>query len=172
MSATTRVGLAALLMLGVACQSAPKTPSSDTGSAAPAGFSAADEAAVRAVDSAFAAGSAAGDGAVVGALYASDATLMPPGDSSRHGTAAIATYWSGLFSAYSFPVSLTPAPIVGSGDLAIASGTYSVVMTPKAAGAKPLPVDNGKYLGVLKKQADGSWKYLFDTWNSDAPPAR
>jgi ketosteroid isomerase-like protein len=45
-------------------------------------------------------------------------------------------------------------------------------MTPKAAGAKPLPVDNGKYLGVLKKQADGSWKYLFDTWNSDAPPAR
>jgi uncharacterized protein (TIGR02246 family) len=124
------------------------------------------------VDSAFAAGSAAGDGAAVAALYASDATLMPPGDSSWHGAAGIATYWSGLFSAYSFPVSLTPAPIVGSGDLAIASGTYSVVMTPKAAGAKPLPVDNGKYLGVLKKQADGSWKYLFDTWNSDAPPAR
>ncbi|HET9150799.1 MAG TPA: DUF4440 domain-containing protein [Gemmatimonadales bacterium] len=167
MSTVTRAGLAAMLVLGAACQPAPPKASTV---AAPAALSAADQAAIRAVDSAFAAAANAGDGAAVGALYASDATLMPPGDSSRHG-ANIATYWSGLFSAYSFPVSLHPVAVEGSGDMAIATGTYSVVMTPKAAGAKPMPVDNGKYLGVLKKQADGSWKYLYDTWNSDTPSA-
>jgi uncharacterized protein (TIGR02246 family) len=166
----TRIGLAALLVMAAACRPTPEDSASPaTGAAGAATFSAADEAAVRAVDSAFAAASRAGDGAAVGALYASDATLMPPGDSSRHG-AGITTYWSGVFSAYSFPVSLTSVSVEGSGDLAISTGTYRVVMTPKAAGARPLPLDNGKYLGVLKRQADGSWKYIYDTWNSDTPP--
>jgi len=32
-------------------------------------------------------------------------------------------------------------------------------------------VDNGKYLTVWKKQADGSWKVLFDMFNTDMPPS-
>jgi ketosteroid isomerase-like protein len=40
--------------------------------------------------------------------------------------------------------------------------------TKPAKGKKGNPViDNGKYLAVWKKQADGSWKAEADTWNSD-----
>jgi len=31
-------------------------------------------------------------------------------------------------------------------------------LTPKKAGAKPLPTEEGKYIEVLKRQDDGSWK--------------
>ena len=41
------------------------------------------------------------------------------------------------------------------------------MLTPKKAGAKPMPTEQGKYLGVLKKQADGSWKLIYDTWNTN-----
>jgi len=30
--------------------------------------------------------------------------------------------------------------------------------------------DKGKYLTVWKKEADGDWKVLVDTYNSDLPP--
>lgn len=60
----------------------------------------------------------------------------------------------------------------GSWDLAYSVGTYRVTLTPRKAGAKPLPTDEGKFLEVLKKQADGSWKIVYDMWSSNAPAAR
>lgn len=53
-----------------------------------------------------------------------------------------------------------------SGDLAYAIGTY--------AFANP-PIDKGKFFDVWTKQADGSWKAVVSTFNSDlpvTPPAR
>jgi ketosteroid isomerase-like protein len=172
MSATARFGLAALLVLSAACQSMPsKTSSTEAGSAAPAGLSAADEAAVRGADSAFARAATAGDGAAVGALYAPDATIMPPADSSRHG-AAVAQYWSGFLSAFTVSLTLSTTTVDGRGDLAFATGTYTLAATPKQVGAKPMPTDNGKYLEIMKKQPDGSWKILYDMWNANTAPAK
>ena len=54
-----------------------------------------------------------------------------------------------------------------AGDLAYTSGTYQAKF--KGASGKS-SVDKGKYLTVWKKQADGSWKVLFDTFNTDLPP--
>ena len=84
MSPSTRFGLAALLAGVAACQPASKTETTTmageaaTTAAAPAGLSAEDEAAVRAVDAEWARASSAGDGKAVAALYAADATLLPP----------------------------------------------------------------------------------------------
>lgn len=55
-----------------------------------------------------------------------------------------------------------------AGDLAYTSGAYQSKY--KDASGKEL-VDKGKYLTVWKKQADGSWKVLFDTFNTDLPPS-
>jgi len=171
MTTPLRLGLSALLVLSAACQSTTsKAPGTEAGSAAPAGLSAADEAAVRSADSAFARAATAGDGAAVGAMYAPDATIMPPADSSRHGP-AVAEYWNGFLSAFTVSLTLNTTAVDGRGDLAFATGTYTLAATPKQAGAKPLPTDNGKYLEVMKKQPDGSWKIIYDMWNASTPPA-
>jgi ketosteroid isomerase-like protein len=54
-----------------------------------------------------------------------------------------------------------------SGDLGYTSGTTG--MTLKDTSGKTV-VYKGKYLTVWKKQADGSWKVLYDMFNSDEPP--
>jgi uncharacterized protein (TIGR02246 family) len=162
------------IALGAACQSAPKTETSAMGSesaAVPAGLSAEDEAAVRALDAAWARASSAGDGNAVAALYTSDATVLPPMEPIRQGEAA-KKYWVDVTNSFSGPTELTTTAVGGRGDLAYAVGTYRSTLTPKKAGAKPLPTEEGKYLEVLKKQADGSWKIVYDMWSPNAPPAK
>jgi ketosteroid isomerase-like protein len=59
------------------------------------------------------------------------------------------------------------AGVARSGELGYTSGTTE--MSYKDASGKTI-FDKGKYLSVWKKQADGSWKVLFDMFNSDLPP--
>jgi ketosteroid isomerase-like protein len=171
---STRLGLAALLALAIACQPAPKTESETMGgeaAAASAGLSAEDEAAVRAVDTEWSKAASAGDGNAIGALYASNATLLPPMEPGVEGEAA-KKYWVDFSNAFSGPAELTTTRVEGRGDLAYSVGTYRMTLTPKKAGAKPFPTEEGKYLTVLKKQADGSWKLLYDMWSPNSPPGK
>jgi ketosteroid isomerase-like protein len=62
--------------------------------------------------------------------------------------------------------------VEGRGDLAYAVGSYRQTLTPKKAGAKSLPTEEGKYIEVLKKQADGSWKIVYDMWSPNAAPPK
>jgi ketosteroid isomerase-like protein len=55
--------------------------------------------------------------------------------------------------------------VARSGDLGYTSGLYE----SKLKGTAGAAVDNGKYLTIWKKEADGSWEVLFDTFNSDRP---
>jgi ketosteroid isomerase-like protein len=137
--------------------------------AAPATLSAEDEAAVRAMDAEWARAVTAGDGNAIAALYAADAVVMPPNEPTVRGDAAKA-YWVNFANTFTAQAELTPDVVDGRGDLAFSSGTWRMTLTPKApAGAKPLPPQEGKYLGVAKKQADGSWKLAYDIWNVSAP---
>jgi len=171
---STRFGLAAIIVWGAACQSPPKTDTAtmaaETG-AAPAGLSAADEAAVRAVDVEWARAATAGDVNALSALYAADATLLPPMEAPQQGEAA-KKYLVALTNGFSVSAELTTTAVEGRGDLAYSVGKYRMGLTPKKAGGKPLPVEEGKYLEVLKKQADGSWKLVYDMWSPSAPPAK
>jgi uncharacterized protein (TIGR02246 family) len=166
-------GFAALLIAALACQPPAKTETATLGAAseaaAPAGLSAADEAAVRGVDESWAKAATAGDANAVGALYASDATIMAPGMASVKGEAT--KFWSDFFTSMNVKAELTTATVEGRGDLAFANGTYRMTLTPKKPGAKAYPTEEGKYLEVLKKQADGSWKIAYDIWNASATVA-
>ena len=164
MSYSTRFGHAALLVWAAACQPAPKTE------AAPAGLSAQDEAAVRAIDAAWARAASAGDGNAIAALYATDATILPPMEPLRQGEAA-KKYWVDFMNSFSGPIELTTTAVEGRGDLAYGVGTYRLTLTPKKAGAKPLPTEEGKYVEVFRKQGDGSWKIIYDIWNVNPPAA-
>jgi uncharacterized protein (TIGR02246 family) len=173
MSYSVSGSVTALLISALACQPAAKTETATMGAAseaaAPAGLSAADEAAVRAIDESWARAATAGDANAVGALYAADATVMPPGMASVKGEAH--KFWSDFFGSMNVQAELSTTAVEGRGDLAFATGTYRMTLTPKKPGAKPYPTEEGKYLEVLKKQADGSWKIAYDIWNASATAA-
>ncbi len=133
--------------------------------AAPAGLSAADQAAVRAADDAAARHIIAKDWAGWAGDFTEDAILMPNNGDPVTGRAGIQAWASGFPPFSDFKVSLEE--VEGRGDLAYGRGTYSMMITPPGAQA---PVhDHGKYLAIYRKQADGSWKASRDIFNSNVP---
>jgi uncharacterized protein (TIGR02246 family) len=140
----------------------------ESSATAPAGLSAEDEAAIRAVDGAWAKAATAGDAAAMAALYTADAVLLPPGEPPVRG--GVERYFAGMTSAFSGPFELSTSTVEGRGDLAYASGEYKATLTPKKSGAKPMPTETGKYLEVMKRQPDGSWKMAYDMWSPNSAP--
>ena len=74
----------------------------------------------------------------------------------------------GLERAVRAPHDQVKVEVAKSGDLAYLYGTYQ--MTANGPDGKQMP-DTGKMLEIWKKQADGNWKCIVDTWSSDLPPA-
>lgn len=142
--------------LAVAC--APKSEAP----AAPAALSATELEAVKAVDAAFAAGMNAKDTAAVFALYADDAKVMPPDSPTLDGAAGHPAL-AGLIAGGASDFALTPTTTYGIGDLAYQVGTATFQMGGTAQAIK--------YTEVLRKGADGKWRYVVDMFSSVAPAA-
>ncbi|MFV8818546.1 YybH family protein [Haliea sp. E17] len=128
--------------------------------------SAADSAALRAVDESWMSAYNSGDADALANLYAEDAVLMPPGVAPVQGRAAIRAYYAkdtaaSMSAGMSMHLDAEPTGGV-SGDLGWQSGYY------RATDSSGAVVDTGKYLSVSVKK-DGKWLYIRDTWNSDSP---
>lgn len=108
-----------------------------------------------------------GDAAKVVEGYTAGAIAMPAHHAMVSGKDALLAYNRDQFSQLSFKVALTPVETVVSGDWGYDRGTYTMTITPKAGG--PPVNDQGKYLVLIQKQADGSWKVTRDIDNSDMP---
>ena len=105
----------------------------------------------------------------VAALYLADARLMPPNAPTIEGREAVRKFWGGLVDALTSSSSaLVSDEVEGTGDLAYARGHYTLDGTPKAKGGAPMH-DEGKFLEVLRRQPDGSWRYAVDMYSSDLP---
>ena len=158
-------------LLATACTSAPaeRVP----GGAAAAPLAAQDIAAIRGTDSTFAGALGAGDAAGVAALYLPDAHLLPPNQGPVEGREAIHQFFAGMLKAYHVTVTISSDAIEGRGDLAYARGHYTLEGAPKATGAPPLH-DEGKFVEVLRRLPDATWRYAVDMYNSNLPvaPAR
>jgi ketosteroid isomerase-like protein len=101
----------------------------------------------------------------VAAFYADDAIAYPPNEPAVTGRAAAKKVWAAYFADSSFKISWKTTHAGANGDLGFTSGTYED--SYKGADGK-LVSEQGKYLCVWKKQADGSWKAVHDMWNSDS----
>jgi uncharacterized protein (TIGR02246 family) len=108
-----------------------------------------------------------GDAATIVNLYTDDAVMMPDHQPTVEGRAAIQQYYDQLFAQFTPNIMLTPGDTEITGDIAHEHGTFSITMTPKAGGNAMM--DNGKYLVVLRRQADGSWRVHHDIDNSSNP---
>lgn len=127
----------------------------------------ADEAAIRAQTTSWVKAYNGGDVQGVAAQYAEDALVLPPGAPGVRGSAAILAFFTKDIAgskAAGVVFVINPKTEVGiSGDMGWESGTYEVTV-------KGAVVETGKFLSVSRKK-DGTWRYLRDTWNADAPLA-
>jgi uncharacterized protein (TIGR02246 family) len=131
---------------------------------------AADAAAIQALDEQWSATAAKNDLEGTVAFYADDAVLLPPNAPMARDRKSIRESWAGLLgpnTAVAWKVSRVE--VAKSGELGYLYGTYSLAIQDPKGGA---PVsDTGKLVEIWKKQADGKWKCIVDTYNSDLPAA-
>jgi len=155
-----RTLLAVLTLLGgaAACAPAAVKPGTPTGD---------DATKINALRDGFAAGFNAGDAAKVVDGYSADGIALPPNHVMVSGKDALLAYNRDFFSQMSTTMTLTPVETIVAGDWGYDRGTYTMTITPKAGGG-PMN-DTGKYLVLLQKQVDGSWKVTRDMQNSDMP---
>jgi ketosteroid isomerase-like protein len=144
----------ALILIASAC--GEKTPP-DT--------RAADESTIRNLDAQWSKAAAAKDVDGSVSYYSDDASLLAPNApiaSDKHGIRAA---WASLLGPdTSLTWQASKVEVSRSGDLAYVQGVYQ--LTSKDARGKPT-ADNGKFVEVWKKQADGKWKTVADIFNSD-----
>ena len=164
--------LAGAVLLSLTASSACKKAGNASGGesqGSPSALTESDLAGIRAADSAFAASANAGNVDGVVAVYAGSAALLPPNLPPQKGSAAIRSFWAGFLDAYTVQFELGSDAIEGRGDLAYNMGHYRFTAVPKAK-ANPGVADEGKFLEILKRQPDGTWKYVVDMYSSNLTP--
>ncbi len=127
---------------------------------------AAADAAVRQADADWAAAaSTAGVDAWV-AHYGADAIVLLPDDQLANGKELVRRSVARLLSAPHFWVAWHPVrvDVARSGELAYLVGVYEL-RSADSRGA--LKSDRGRLSEIWRKQVDGSWKCIVDTWSSD-----
>lgn len=133
--------------------------------AAPAALTDADRAAIDSSSREFARFVLAADFAGMTKMYyTDDAMVLPPNAPAVSGHAAIEAFFKTFPPITTFE--LRDQEVAGAGDLAYKTGRYAMTM---AIPGGPTVADSGKYLEVLRKQSDGSWKTLRDMFSSDIP---
>ncbi len=126
------------------------------------------ERAIRSADAARLKAAQAKEGVL--SCYADDASWLPPNASILTGKEAIRAGWSQLLASPGFAINwqITKMEVSRVGDLAYT--LYSYELTVQGQDGKRI-TDRGKDMAVWKKQPDGRWKIVADTYNSDLPPA-
>jgi uncharacterized protein (TIGR02246 family) len=160
--------LAVAVVLAAACRPAPREGQPAGADAAGAPLSAADQAAIRAADTAFSTAAGAGDAAGLAAMYLPNASLMPPNAATVQGREAIQKFWGAFVDAYRVNIALKAEEVEGHGDLAYSRGRYTLDLTPKAKGPAAAH-DEGKFLTIFRRQPDGTWLLSVDMYSSDLP---
>jgi len=125
----------------------------------------ADIAAIRAAIDADAAAVRRADWDAVTRMFTVDAIRFPPHSAPIRGRAAMRAWLETFPSIREFAI--TADEIVGCDDMAFVRGHYSLTA---AAGPGPTLVsDRGNYMGLLRKQSDGSWLWMTDMISSELP---
>ena len=97
-------------------------------------------------------------------FYASDGSLVWQGNPAAHGTAAIRANWKKMIKTAGLKLRFIPKRIVvaAAGDLAT---DFGVVEIGQDTDKGPTTV-KAKYLVVWKKSR-GTWKVLYDSYNTN-----
>jgi ketosteroid isomerase-like protein len=101
-------------------------------------------------------------------LFAPDAVIMPPNDTTVYGPEEIRWWWEEYFKFFTVSsVIETEREMTIDGNQAFDRSAFSVTIVPKEGG--PTILDDIRSLAVWKQEADGSWKISHQIWNSTKP---
>ena len=101
-------------------------------------------------------------------LWADAGTIqMPFGEPRVVGVDQLRTRNAAALASADFVASIKNLDVGSLGDLAYASGTYTMEITPED-GSAPWTLD-AKYLSVFERKPNGDWKLIRDAFNSNAP---
>lgn len=150
------VGFSSLLFLMIGCAS---EDSPDTQ---------ADEDAINAIWSTYVSSLEAGDIDMWLSLWTEDGVQMPPNEPPVIGKDQLRTRNGGALDLFTVEIDITNQEVGVTGDWAFSRGVYTATFAPKD-GSEPIPVD-GKFMTILKRQADGGWKVHRDIFNSNLAP--
>jgi uncharacterized protein (TIGR02246 family) len=107
-----------------------------------------------------------GDIAAAVEFYTEDAKFLHPNTEIVSGKQAIKEFFE-FGRAFGLRVITFEGEEAGQdGNLAYERGALTMDIAPEGG---PAMTDKGKYIVVMKRQADGSWKVALDIWNSDLP---
>jgi ketosteroid isomerase-like protein len=98
---------------------------------------------------------------------------MPPDDPARVGKEQIRAGMKPLFDQLNLDIviqSIEDARIYG--DLGFTRCIYTLKATPKAGGETIDVMPEGKALTLYERQPDGSWKIVYDCFNSSTAPTQ
>ena len=100
-------------------------------------------------------------------MFTADAIRFPPHQSPIRGRVAMRA-WLGTFPPIQ-QFTISADEIVGCDDVAFVRGRYA--LTAAAPGLAPT-TDRGNYMGLLRKQPDGSWLWTTDMISSELSAAQ
>jgi uncharacterized protein (TIGR02246 family) len=122
-----------------------------------------DDSAIRAITKRFVEAYNRKDAAAAAQVYADDAKVLPPNMPMVSGKDAIQAFWKFAME-MGVHLNLEAVELVVDGSTAYERGVAT--MTTQAGAAQP-KTSKGKYVTVMRRQSDGSWKLVLDIWNSD-----
>ena len=101
-------------------------------------------------------------------LWADNGIQMPPNTPARIGKAQIFEAMKPLFDQMTLDIAITSiedAKVYG--DFGLTYCIYTLSATPKAGGDTIIVMPDGKALTFYERQTDGSWKIVYDCFNSN-----
>ena len=131
----------------------------------------ADIAAIKEVLNQYAAGCTTGDFDLWISLWADKGIQMPPDAPANVGKEEILREMKPEFDELDMNLellSVEDARIFG--DLGLTRCVYRLEVAPKAGGETIAAMPEGKALTLYEKQSDGTWKIVYDCFNSSIPP--
>ncbi len=132
----------------------------------------ADVAAIKEILNQYAVGANTGDFDLWMSLWADDGIQMPPNTPARVGKERIREAMKPGFDAMDFDItihSIQEAKVYG--DLGLTRCTYTLKATPKGGSEQIFIEPDGKALTLSERQSDGSWKIIYDCFNSNLAPS-
>lgn len=132
-----------------------------------AGLSEKDVAAIRDLFQRFDDTANAGDAQGWMTLLSDDVLWMVPNQAVLVSKEAVHTRVQPFFDQLDMEHTTTLEEVEGVGEWAFVRGTYSFRTTPKAGGETSEEI--GKFIYILGRQSDGSWRIARAIWNLDLP---